>query len=128
MNEPPLENEDWSRRIGGIKLKAADYSCFSSRNAIQRKFPRLSRPVPAMRPDYDVVVIGSGYGGGVAASKLARTGKTVAVLELGKEKWRMYSLGMYIRCSLTSFSSWRISKQFHRSHTGSTRFRVSRHD
>lgn len=41
-----------------------------------------------MRPEYDVVVIGSGYGGGVAASRMARAGKSVAVLELGKEKWR----------------------------------------
>ncbi|KAF5356668.1 hypothetical protein D9757_013201 [Collybiopsis confluens] len=51
------------------------------------KFPRLARPVPMMRPEYDVVVIGSGYGGGVAASRMARAGKSVAVLEIGKEKW-----------------------------------------
>ncbi|PVH90904.1 FAD/NAD(P)-binding domain-containing protein [Periconia macrospinosa] len=51
------------------------------------KFPRLSRPVPMMRSEYDVVVVGSGYGAGVAASRMARAGKSVAVLELGKEKW-----------------------------------------
>src|SRR4249919_483066 len=38
-------------------------------------------------PVYDAVVIGSGYGGGVAASRLARMGLRLAVLEQGRE-WR----------------------------------------
>lgn len=37
--------------------------------------------------DYDAVVIGSGYGGGVAASRLARMGLRLAVLEQGR-LWR----------------------------------------
>ena len=40
-----------------------------------------------MRTEYDVVVIGSGDGGAVAASRMARAGKSVCVLELGKERW-----------------------------------------
>ena len=40
-----------------------------------------------MRHEYDVVVIGSGYGGAVAASRMARAGKSVCLLELGKERW-----------------------------------------
>jgi len=45
----------------------------------------LSKPLDQLKPHYDVVVIGSGYGGGVAASRLARCGKSVCVLERGKE-------------------------------------------
>ena len=50
--------------------------------------PRISRPVELIDQEYDVVVIGSGYGGGVAASRMARAGQKVCVLELGREKWR----------------------------------------
>ncbi|CAI7568320.1 unnamed protein product [Penicillium glandicola] len=49
-------------------------------------YPTLSRPFKSMRPEYDVVIIGSGYGAGVAASRMARAGKSVAVLELGWER------------------------------------------
>jgi cholesterol oxidase len=38
-------------------------------------------------PAYDAVVIGSGYGGGVAASRLARMGLRLAILEQGR-LWR----------------------------------------
>ena len=46
---------------------------------------RLARPLDRLKPHYDVVVVGSGYGGGVAASRLARAGKRVCVLERGRE-------------------------------------------
>ena len=45
----------------------------------------LSRPLDTVKHQYDVIVVGSGYGGGVAASRLARAGKRVAVFERGRE-------------------------------------------
>lgn len=63
------------------KLEASDYQG-------SNRFPRISRPVELLRHTYDVVVIGSGYGGGVSASRMARAGQSVCVLERGKERWR----------------------------------------
>jgi len=38
----------------------------------------LSRPIEQIRSRYDVVVIGSGYGGSIAASRFARAGHLVS--------------------------------------------------
>ncbi len=37
-----------------------------------------------MKPDYDVVIIGSGFGGSVSALRLTEKGYKVLVLEAGK--------------------------------------------
>ena len=47
--------------------------------------PRLSRPHDQMRTHYDVVVVGSGYGGAIVAARCARAGRAVCVLERGRE-------------------------------------------
>jgi len=46
---------------------------------------RLSSPLERLGSAYDVVVVGSGYGGGVAASRLSRAGLKVCVIERGRE-------------------------------------------
>jgi len=74
---------------GGIPLSKNVLTSESNhiRQTSPEKYQRISRPVPMMRPEYDVVVVGSGYGGAVAASRMSRAGKSVCLLELGKERW-----------------------------------------
>ena len=45
----------------------------------------LSNPIENIKSEYEAVVIGSGYGGGISASRLSRAGFNVCVLERGKE-------------------------------------------
>jgi cholesterol oxidase len=52
---------------------------------------RLSSSLDELKSAYDAIVVGSGYGGGVAASRLARIGIKVAVLERGRE----FALGTF---------------------------------
>ena len=58
---------------------------FSGR--VERFMVFATKTVGEAMPAYDAVVIGSGYGGGVAASRLARMGLRLAVLEQGR-LWR----------------------------------------
>ena len=45
----------------------------------------LSSNISEIKSHYTVVVIGSGYGGSIAASRLARAGQSVCLLERGRE-------------------------------------------
>lgn len=46
---------------------------------------RLSQPVERLKDHYEIVIIGSGYGGSIAASRLARAQREVCLLERGRE-------------------------------------------
>ena len=53
---------------------------------MHRGVDRLNRPADrpsAAEPDYDVVIIGSGFGGSVSALRLVEKGYKVAVIEAG---------------------------------------------
>ena len=47
---------------------------------------RLSSSITEIEEKYDVIVIGSGYGASIAASRMSRAGKKVCLLEKGKER------------------------------------------
>jgi len=94
LTQDTLQADPATFAKGGIPLSENDYAHSSADTSVagDAKFPRISRPVPMMRVEYDVVVVGSGYGGAVAASRMARARKSVCVLELGRERWRMLFL------------------------------------
>lgn len=46
---------------------------------------KIASSIDTLKDHYEVVVVGSGYGGGVAAARLARLGREVCLLERGRE-------------------------------------------
>src|SRR5258708_20320339 len=46
---------------------------------------RLASRRVNLKPSYTIVVIGSGYGGSILASRMARAGQKVCLFERGKE-------------------------------------------
>ena len=49
-------------------------------------YARLARAPETLANHYDVIVVGSGYGGSIAAYHLAKAGHSVCLLERGKER------------------------------------------
>ncbi|KAF9355191.1 hypothetical protein BGX26_006871 [Mortierella sp. AD094] len=49
--------------------------------------PRIGLPLTKLKGHYDAIVVGSGYGASIAASRIARAGKRVCILERGEERW-----------------------------------------
>lgn len=103
INSPPAPNEASTSSFDAFGVNplleastAPGKGNASHATQQSQKFPRLSKPVELLRTSYDVLVIGSGYGGGVAASRMARGGQSVCVLERGREKWRTSSHWMYL--------------------------------
>lgn len=59
--------------------------CATFRVAEEVNIKVFSKPTDHLRSKYAVLVVGSGYGGGVAASRMARAGQRVCVIERGRE-------------------------------------------
>ena len=52
---------------------------------VSLQYSPITKPQKVIKPHYNVVIIGSGYGGGVAACRGARGGQSVCVFEKGLE-------------------------------------------
>ena len=87
--------------------------------------PRLSNPISELKPHYEIVVVDSGYGGGITASRLARAGRQVCVIERGRE----FQPGEYPDTELETLRE--LQADTTRAHIGSRTglydFRVNQH-
>ncbi|SHH22681.1 GMC family oxidoreductase N-terminal domain-containing protein [Massilia sp. CF038] len=77
------ERRQFMAAMGGLMAGAALPSGSAQAATLPPRTP-LTLPASELRGDYDVLVIGSGYGGAVMAARLA-PGRRLAVLERGKE-------------------------------------------
>ncbi|KAI0973590.1 hypothetical protein F4678DRAFT_425251 [Xylaria arbuscula] len=81
--DSPLNAE---REAGGPRSQSFAHIRTWADDPKSSTFPRISKPIELMRNWYDCVVIGSGYGSGVAVARMAaRAGEPVSLLENGKE-------------------------------------------
>ncbi|KAL7783895.1 hypothetical protein V8C37DRAFT_396573 [Trichoderma ceciliae] len=89
-------------------MSACSEDHLTTENAPTNPFPRISKPVELLRDSYDCVVIGSGYGGSIAASRVARAGQSVCLLERGEEKWP----GEYPTTTVEAMKQFRLTGDF----------------
>jgi len=75
---------------------------------------RLSSPIEQLKSHYQIVVVGSGYGGGITASRMARAGQEV-VCSFQIESLPLnpgpYRLRMWLKSHLESLY-WEVPKSF----------------
>jgi len=71
---------------------------------------RISQPLTHLQSSYEVIVIGSGYGGGIAASRFARAGRKVCVLERGRE----YLPGDFPNTETQALEQFQVNGPLHR--------------
>ena len=100
-------NQRHNRRAPPMEI-FIPYSGRSQKSATQQDMPAarrrrresiISNPIETLKHNYDVVVIGSGYGGTVASTRMARGREPPSLLELGRERWPCEPL--------SSLPSWR---------------------
>ena len=62
--------------VGGVTGSDAGGISWADVNDLGAPLPamRLTKPLGDLKPRYDAVIVGSGYGGAVSASRLARAG------------------------------------------------------
>ncbi|KAG6009924.1 hypothetical protein E4U21_000695 [Claviceps maximensis] len=85
--------------------------------------PRISKPLHLIQPSYDCVVIGSGYGGAIAASRMARAGRSVCLLERGKERWPGEFPERFNQAARHVSVSGRVRRAFSSKHSGGDNIR-----
>ncbi|MDB4988572.1 MAG: Cholesterol oxidase, partial [Myxococcaceae bacterium] len=61
-------------------------SVHASESPFDAEHARLASPSDRIAATYDAIVVGSGYGGAIAAYHLAQAGQRVCVLERGRER------------------------------------------
>lgn len=80
--------QEWKEAKELCIIKKLEYLRITLKNIqFPKNYSRLSSPFHSIKDYYEIIVIGSGYGGGISASRLSRAGKKVCLLEKGREIW-----------------------------------------